>query len=105
MGTGKDFTLYALREGEVKFKVGVNKKKFVTVVDAVDRRGREDGQPTRKEKRRETYAPRAVVRASRRAWSLPPSSASRTRDDRFESSRSTLTCVIVPLFSSIASSE
>ena len=63
MGTGKDFTLYALREGEVKFKVGAKKKKFVTVVDAVDRRGREDGQPTRKEKRRETYAPRAVVRA------------------------------------------
>ena len=63
VGTGKDFTLYALREGEVKFKVGANKKRFVTVVDAVDRRGREDGQPTRKEKRRETYAPRAVVRA------------------------------------------
>ncbi len=63
VGTGKDFTLYALRDGEVKFKVGANKKTFVTVIDAVDRRGREDGQPTRKDKRRETYAPRAVVRA------------------------------------------
>jgi len=62
VGTGKDFTLYALREGEVKFKVGANKKKFVTVVDAVDRSGREDGQPTRKDKRREMYSPRAVLR-------------------------------------------
>ena len=62
VGTGKDFTLYALREGEVKFKVGANKKKFVTVVDAVDRSGREDGQPTRKDKRRAMYTPRAIVR-------------------------------------------
>ena len=62
VGTGKDFTLYALREGEVKFKVGAKKKKFVTVVDAVDRRGREDGQPTRKDKRRAMYTPRAAVR-------------------------------------------
>jgi len=64
VGTGKDFTLYALRDGEVKFKVGANKKKFVTVVDAVDRSGREDGQPTRKDKRREMYSPRAVLRAA-----------------------------------------
>ena len=35
VGTGKDFTLFALRDGEVMFKVGANKKKFVTVVDAV----------------------------------------------------------------------
>ena len=62
VGTGKDFTLYALREGEVKFKVGAKKKKFVTVVDAVDRRGREDGQPTRKDTRRAMYTPRAAVR-------------------------------------------
>merc|ERR1719503_325010 len=48
VGSGKDFTLYALRDGEVKFKVGANKKKFVTVVDAVDRSGRADGAPTRK---------------------------------------------------------
>jgi hypothetical protein len=44
------------------FKVGANKKKFVTVVDAVDRSGREDGQPTRKDKRREMYTPRAALR-------------------------------------------
>merc|ERR1719503_261303 len=62
VGTGKDFTLYALRDGEVKFKVGANKKKFVTVVDAVDRSGRADGQPTRKDKRKAMYSPRAVVR-------------------------------------------
>jgi hypothetical protein len=62
VGTGKDFTLYALRDGEVMFKVGANKKKFVTVVDAVDRSGREDGQPTRKDKRREMYTPRAALR-------------------------------------------
>ena len=54
VGTGKDFTLYALRDGEVKFKVGANKKKFVTVVDAVDRSGRADGEPTRKDKRAPT---------------------------------------------------
>lgn len=64
VGTGKDFTLYALRDGEVKFKVGANKKKFVTVVDAVDRSGRADGQPTRKDKRKAMYSPRAVVRAA-----------------------------------------
>jgi len=63
VGTGKDFTLFALRDGEVKFKVGADKKKFVTVVDAVDRRGRADGQPTRRDKRRAMYSPRAVLRA------------------------------------------
>ena len=65
VGTGKDFTLFALRDGEVMFKVGANKKKFVTVVDAVDRSGRADGQPTRKDKRKAMYSPRAVVRAAR----------------------------------------
>jgi hypothetical protein len=64
VGTGKDFTLFALRDGEVMFKVGANKKKFVTVVDAVDRSGRADGQPTRKDKRKAMYSPRAVVRAA-----------------------------------------
>jgi hypothetical protein len=32
------------------------------VVDAVDRSGRADGQPTRKDKRREMYTPRAALR-------------------------------------------
>ena len=64
VGTGKDFTLFALRDGEVHFKVGANKKKFVTVVDAVNRSGRADGQPTRKDKRAAMYSPRAVVRAA-----------------------------------------
>ena len=64
MGTGKDFTLFALRDGEVHFKVGANKKKFVTVVDAVNRSGRADGQPTRKDKRAAMYSPRAVIRAA-----------------------------------------
>ena len=62
VGTGKDFTLFALRDGEVHFKVGANKKKFVTVVDAVDRSGRADGQPTRKDKRRAMYTPREDLR-------------------------------------------
>lgn len=62
MGTGKDFTLFALRDGEVHFKVGANKKKFVTVVDAVDRSGRADGLPTRKDKRRAMYTPRDDLR-------------------------------------------
>lgn len=64
VGTGKDFTLFALRDGEVHFKVGANKKKYVTVVDAVDRSGRADGQPTRKDKRHAMYTPRAVQRAA-----------------------------------------
>ena len=64
MGTGKDFTLFALRDGEVHFKVGANKKKFVTVVDAVNRSGRADCQPTRKDKRAAMYSPRAVIRAA-----------------------------------------
>ena len=46
------------------FKVGKDKKKFVTVIDAVDRSGRADGQPTRKDKRRAMYSPRAEVRAA-----------------------------------------
>ena len=32
------------------------------MVDAIDRSGREDGQPTRKDKRREMYTPRAALR-------------------------------------------
>ena len=62
MGTGKDFTLFALRDGEVHFKVGADKKKFVTVVDAIDRRGRADGLPTRRDKRRAMFTPRDDVR-------------------------------------------
>jgi len=72
VGTGKDFTLFALRDGEVKFKVGANKKKFVTIVDAVDRSGRADGEPTRKDKRRAMYAPRAVVREALENGTAPP---------------------------------
>ncbi len=34
VGTGKDFTLFALTEGAVKFKVGRNKRRFVEVVSA-----------------------------------------------------------------------
>ena len=34
VGTGKDFTLFALKEGAVKFKVGRNKRRFVEVVSA-----------------------------------------------------------------------
>lgn len=36
VGMGKDFMLYVFRDGEVKFKVGANKKKFVMIVDVVD---------------------------------------------------------------------
>ena len=62
VGTGRDFTLYAMREGEVRFSTGAGKKTFVAVVDRVERAGREDGAPTRKDKRRAMYTPRAVVR-------------------------------------------
>jgi len=97
VGTGKDFTLYALREGEVKFKVGANKKKFVTVVDAVDRSGREDGQPTRKDKRRAMYTPRAIVREAlangtevpTRAVEATTSSSSKSAAPKKQLSRST----------------
>ena len=34
VGTGKDFTLFALTEGAVKFKVGRNKRRFIEVVTA-----------------------------------------------------------------------
>ena len=34
VGTGKDFTLFALTEGAVKFKVGRNKRRFIEVVSA-----------------------------------------------------------------------
>ena len=34
VGTGKDFTLFALTEGAVKFKVGRNKRRFVEIVSA-----------------------------------------------------------------------
>ena len=44
--------------------MGANKKKYVTVVDAVDRSGRADGQPSRKDKRHAMYTPRAVARAA-----------------------------------------
>ena len=62
VGTGKDFTLFALRDGEVLFKPGKNGKKTVRVVDAVQRGGRPDGKPTRKDKRRELYTLRAQQR-------------------------------------------
>ena len=62
VGTGKDFTLFALRDGEVLFKPGANGKKTVRVVDRVKRGGREDGKPSRKDKRRELYTPRAQQR-------------------------------------------
>ena len=32
VGTGKDYTLFALKDGVVKFSVGANKRKFVNVV-------------------------------------------------------------------------
>mmetsp|Transcript_12424 Transcript_12424/g.30004 ORF Transcript_12424/g.30004 Transcript_12424/m.30004 type:complete len:171 (+) Transcript_12424:162-674(+) len=67
VGQGKDFTLYALRDGEVLFKIGANKKQFVRVVDAVDRSGREDGKPTRREKKLKLYTPRAQLRAEAEA--------------------------------------
>jgi hypothetical protein len=63
VGTGKDFTLFALRDGEVLFKPGANGKKTVRVVDVV-KGGREDGQPSRRDKRRELYTPRAQQRAA-----------------------------------------
>ena len=55
VGTGKDFTLYALRDGEILFKNGAGKKKYVCVVDAVDR----SADVSRKTKRRELCTPRA----------------------------------------------
>lgn len=61
VGTGKDFTLFALRDGEVLFKE-VKGKQTVRVVDRVERGGREDGKPSRKDKRRELYTPRAQQR-------------------------------------------
>lgn len=72
VGTGKDFTLFALRDGEVKFKVGANKKKFVTVVDAIDRSGRSDGEPTRKDLRKAMYTPRAIAREARANGTTAP---------------------------------
>lgn len=67
VGTGKDYTLFALRDGEVLFKPGANGKKTVRVVDAVKRGGREDGKPSRRDKRRELYTPRAEQRAAAEA--------------------------------------
>merc|ERR1719503_401062 len=64
VGTGKDFTLFALRDGEVLFKPGANGKKTVRVVDYVKKGGREDGKPSRRDKRRELYTPRAEQRAA-----------------------------------------
>ncbi|CAL6359768.1 unnamed protein product [Bathycoccus prasinos] len=55
VGTGKDFTLFALRDGEILFKKGAGKKQFVCVVDAVERAA----ATSRKTKRRELYTPRA----------------------------------------------
>jgi large subunit ribosomal protein L27 len=55
VGQGKDFTLFALRDGEVMFKTGAGKKKFVCVVDAVDRAS----EVSRRTKRRELYQPRS----------------------------------------------
>ena len=65
--TGKDYTLFALRDGEVLFKPGANGKKTVRVVDPVQRGGREDGKPSRRDKRRELYTPRAEQRAAAEA--------------------------------------
>lgn len=62
VGTGKDFTLFALRDGEVLFKPGAKGKNTVRVVDRVEKGGREDGKPSRKDKRRELYTPRAQQR-------------------------------------------
>mmetsp|Transcript_13895 Transcript_13895/g.38021 ORF Transcript_13895/g.38021 Transcript_13895/m.38021 type:complete len:161 (+) Transcript_13895:80-562(+) len=67
VGTGKDYTLFALRDGEVLFKPGANGKKTVRVVDVVKRGGREDGKPSRRDKRRELYTPRAEQRAAAEA--------------------------------------
>jgi len=67
VGTGKDYTLFALRDGEVLFKPGANGKKTVRVVDPVQRGGREDGKPSRRDKRRELYTPRAEQRAAAEA--------------------------------------
>ena len=64
VGTGKDFTLFALRDGEVVFKPGANGKKTVGVVEYVKKGGREDGKPSRRDKRRELYTPRAEQRAA-----------------------------------------
>lgn len=44
------------------FKPGAKGKKTVRVVDVVKRGGREDGKPSRREKRRELYTPRAQQR-------------------------------------------
>ena len=55
VGTGKDFTLFALRDGEILFKKGAGKKQFMCVVDAVERAA----ATSRKTKRRELYTPRA----------------------------------------------
>jgi len=41
VGTGKDFTLFALRDGEVLFKPGANGKKTVRVVDYEKKGGRD----------------------------------------------------------------
>ena len=38
-----------------------------SVVDAVDRRGREDGEPTRRERKYKLYTPRSEQRAAARA--------------------------------------
>lgn len=34
VGTGNDFTLFALTDGVVAFKVGKNSRKFVSVIEA-----------------------------------------------------------------------
>jgi large subunit ribosomal protein L27 len=34
VGTGKDYTLFALKDGTVKFHIGANNRKFVSVVEA-----------------------------------------------------------------------
>lgn len=67
VGTGKDFTLFALRDGEVLFKPGANGKKTVRVVDYEKKGGREDGLPSRRDKRKELYTPRAEQRAAAEA--------------------------------------
>lgn len=49
------------------FKPGAKGKTFVRVVDFEKKGGREDGLPSRKDKRRELYTPRAEQRAAAEA--------------------------------------
>lgn len=64
MGVGKDFTLFAMVPGVVKFETKRGKE-VVSVYPATgeeNKRGREDGKQTRRERRLAHYKPRAAVR-------------------------------------------